>query len=339
MTSGAGRRFAVATVSWGLGILSRIGGVVFVALLLATPECARAADAALVPAPVRPAWYPELVTSVDVYGQSAKYDTGNLNNAHLYGARAVDVSLGVRFGEHLMVGFRTQEAWTNVSLTLAPQTIDVHSRSYGVHTLLSYGWFDWDTLASVGYNDNSTVIPGFFGGPPSTASWQGREWAVLSTVGAKVPVGFLIVEPRAGARVNLLHDDGYNTGGPFGISVPEQVRSTTTWLGQAKISAPIRLDQAGILTPWIGGEISRTTNPHPPLGVLTDLTGMAGGHYVLNVPEQEGPGPFPAQTWRTASVGLRLDVTPSFTMDASAVWSWNDLGSWMAYQWGAVVRF
>jgi hypothetical protein len=315
--------------------VNRIGGVLSVVLLLLASEGARAAE----PAAVRPWWYPELVTSVDVYGQSAQFNTGNLNTAHLYRAQAYDVSLGVRLGEHLMVAFRGQEAWTNVSLTLAPQTIDVHSRSYGVRTLLSYWWFDWDTTASVGFNDNSTSIPDFFGGPPMGAIWHGREWAVVSTVGATVPVGFLVVEPRAGARVNLLHDQGYDTGGIFGIVVPEQVRSTTTWLGQAKISAPIHLDQMGILTPWIGGEISRTTNPHPPLGFLTELTGMAGGHYVLNVPEQEGPGPFPAQTWRTASVGLRLDVTPSFTMDASAVWSWNDLGSWTAYQWGAVVRF
>jgi len=303
------------------------------------PDGARAADAAIPPPVQRAPWYPQLVTSVDVYSQSAQFDTGNLNNAHTYGARAYDVSLGARFGDYFLVALRGQEAWTNVFLTLAPQTISVHSRSYGLRTRFAYAWFDWDTIASVGYNDNFTVIPGFFGGPPSSASWTGREWAVVSTVGAKVPVAFLVFEPRAGARVNLLHDAGYNTGGFFGVQVPEQVRSTTTWLGRLKIGAPIHLDEFGILTPWIGGEVSRTTNPHPPLGFLTELTGMAGGHYVLNVPQLEGPGPFPGQTWRTASAGLRLDVTPSFTMDASAVWSWNDLGNWRAYHWSAVVKF
>jgi hypothetical protein len=221
---------------------------------------------------------------------------------------------------------------------LAPQTISVHSRSYGVRTLFDYWWFDWDTTASVGFNDNSTVIPDFFGGPPTVAVWHGREWAVVSTVGAKVPVGFLVVEPRAGARVIALNDEGYSAGFFF---VPNQFRSTTTWLGQVKLSAPFHLDDRGILTPWISGEVSRTTNPHPPLGFLTELTGMAGGHYVFNLPQLEtaNGGPFPAQTWRTASAGLRLDVTPSFSMDASAVWSWNDLGNWMGYHWNATVRF
>jgi hypothetical protein len=316
----------------------RIGGWLLVVLLLLAPHRAAAAELAVAPPP-SPWWFPQLVTSVDVYGQSGTFNTNNPNNAHLYGARAYDVSLGARFGDYALIAFRAQEAWTNVSLTLNPQTIDVHSRSYGIRTLFTYRWLDWDTTASVGYNDNSTVFPGFFGLPPSGAIWHGREWAVVSTVGAKVPVGFLVIEPRAGARVNLLHDQGFDTGGFAGFQVPEQVRSTTTWLGQAKISAPIHLDAMGILTPWVAGEISRTTNPHPPLGFLTEITGMAGGHYVFNVPESEGPGPFPAQTWRTASAGLRLDVTPSFTMDASAVWSWNDLGNWMAYHWTAAVRF
>lgn len=313
-------------------ITTRIGGVAFVGLLFLAPGGAGAQQAAV----PRGDWYPQLVTSVDVYGQSGQFNTGNLNNAHLYGARAYDVALGVRLGEHLMIAFRGQEAWTNASLTLAPQTINVHSRSYGVRTLVDVGWFDWDTTASVGFNDNSTSIPDFFGGPPTIGIWHGREWAVVSTVGAKVPVGFLVVEPRAGARVNALHDEGYTAGFFF---VPDQFRSTTTWLGQAKISAPIHLDQYGILTPWIAGEVSRTNNPHPPLGFLTDLTGMAGGHYVFNVPELEGPGAFPGQTWRTASAGLRLDVTPSFIMDGSVTFSTNDLGSWLGYRWNAVVKF
>jgi len=309
-------------------------------LLLLAPDGARAADAALPPPAVeRPPWYPQLVTSADVYGQSAQFNTGNPNNANTSNAHAYDVSVGARFGDYALIAFRGQEAWTNVFLTMAPQTIAVHSRSYGVRTRFAYGWVDWDTLASVGHNDNFTVIPGFFGGPPSVASWTGREWAVVSTVGAKVPLAFLVFEPRAGARVNLLHDAGYNTGGLFGFQVPAQVRSATTWLGQLKVGAPIHLDAFGILTPWIGGEVSRTNNPHPPLGYLTELTGMAGGHYVFNVPQSEGPGPFPGQTWRTASAGLRLDVTPSFTTEASAVWSGNDLGSWTAYHWSAKVKF
>lgn len=316
------------------------GAPLCLCLLLLAPVGAGAADAALPPpAAERPPWYPQLVTSVDVYGQTAQFNTGNLNNANTSSAHAYDVSVGARFGDYALVEFRGQEAWTNVFLTLAPQTISVHSRSYGLHTRFAYGWFDWDTIASVGYNDNATVIPGFFGGPSSFANWTGREWAVVSTVGAKVPLAFLVFEPRAGARVNLLHDAGYNTGGLFGVQVPEQVRSTTTWLGQLKVGAPIHLDAFGILTPWVGGEVSRTTNPHPPLGVLTDLTGMAGGHFVFNTPDQEGPGPFPAQTWRTASTGLRLEVTPSFSMDASATWSWNDLGTWMGYRWTAEVKF
>jgi hypothetical protein len=323
-------------VSGNVRTIGRIGAVAFVVLLFLAPDGARAADQP-VPPPLVSSWYPQLVTSADVYGQSAQFNTGNLNNAHLYGARAYDVSLGVRFGDHLLIAFRGQEAWTNVSLTLQPQTISVHSRSYGVRTRVDVGPVDWDTIASVGFNDNFTSIPDPFGGPDSAAAWHGREWAVVSTLGVKLPVGFLVIEPRAGARVNLLHDEGYLAG--FTL-VTEQVRSTTTWLGQTKISAPIRLDQFGTLTPWIAGEVSRTTNPHPPLGFLTDLTGMAGGHYVINSPAfLEGPGAFPAQTWRTASAGLRLDVTPSFTMDASAVWSSNDLGSWMGYHWSAAVKF
>ena len=310
--------------------------VAFVLVLLLAPLGARAADLPVKAPPVLGAWYPQLVTSVDVYGQSGAFDTGNLNNAHLYHARAYDVSLGVRLFDHALIAFRGQEAWTDVSLTLAPQTISVHSRSYGIRTVFDYWWFDWDTTASVGFNDNSTVIPDAFGGPPTVAIWHGREWAVVSTVGAKVPVGFLVVEPRAGGRVNVLNDEGYSSGFFF---VPNQFRSTTTWLGQLKLSAPFHLDDRGILTPWVSGEVSRTTNPHPPLGFLTDLTGMAGGHYVFNVPELEGPGAFPAQTWRTASAGLRLDVTPSFVMDASAIWSSNDLGSWMGYHWMATVKF
>jgi hypothetical protein len=319
--------------------LRRIGEVVLVVvLLLLAPVGARAADMP-VKAPLLPTapWY-QLVASVDVYGQSGAFDTGNFANAHLYHARAYDVQVGVRLFDHALIAFRGQEAWTDVSLTLAPQTIAVHSRSFGVHTVFDYWWFDWDTLASVGYNDNSTVIPGFFGAPPSGAIWHGSEYAVVSTVGAKVPIGFVVFEPRAGARVIHLHDDGYNDVA-LGLMIPEQMRSTITWLGQAKISAPFHLDDRGILTPWVSGEVSRTTNPHPPLGFLTDLTGMAGGHYVFNVPELEGPGPFPAQTWRTASAGLRLDITPSFSMDASAIWSWNDLGNWMGYHWNATVRF
>jgi hypothetical protein len=318
-----------------VGIIGRIVVFAYVVLLLLAPDGASAQQSA---GPLAP-FNLQLVTSVDGYGQSAKFNTGNPNNAHLYSAKAYDVSLGVRLGEHLLIAFRGQEAWTNVSLTLAPQTINVHSRSYGVRTRVDVGPFDWDTTASLGFNDNSTSIPDFFGGPPLGAIWHGREWAVVSTLGVKVPLGFLVVEPRGGARVNALHDDGYSTGGFFAIAVPGQFRSTTTWIGEAKISAPIRLDQFGTLTPWVSGEVSRTSNPHPPLGVLTDLTGMAGGHYVFNLPDLEGPGAFPGQTWRTASAGLRLDVSPSFTLDGMAVWSFNDLGSWQAYRFGATVRY
>ena len=144
-------------MSGNVRTIGRIGAGAFVVLLFLAPDGARAADQP-VPPPLVSSWYPQLVTSVDVYGQSAQFNTGNLNNAHLYGARAYDVSLGVRLGEHLMIAFRGQEAWTNASLTLAPQTINVHSRSYGVRTLVNVGWFDWDTTASVGFNDNSTTI-------------------------------------------------------------------------------------------------------------------------------------------------------------------------------------
>ncbi len=315
-------------------ITTRIGGLALMALWLLAPADAGAADAAI--PLVSASSYPQFVTAVDVYSQSAQYNTGNLFNDHLYRALAYDVTLGLQANEHFLIAFRGQEAWVNVFLPLAPQTIDVHSRSYGLRARFNWWWFDWDTTASLGFNDNSTSFPDIFGGPPTVANWTGREYAVVSTVGARVPLGFLVFEPRGGGRVNALNDDGYTAG--F-IMLPAQFRSTTTWIGQAKISAPIHLDEFGILTPWVSGEVSRTTNPNPPLGVLTDLTGMAGGHYVINIPAFEGPGPFPGQTWRTASAGLRLDVTPSFYMDASAIWSWADLGNWRGYHWSAVVKF
>jgi hypothetical protein len=318
-----------------VGIIGWIGAVSLVALLLFAP---RAAEAQQVVGPLIES-YPRLVTSAEGFGQTGRFDTGNLNTASTFSARGYNVSLGVRLGEHLMIALRGQESRTDVNLSLAAQSLSVRSRSYGVRTLVNVGPVVWDTTASQGFNDNSTTLPDFFGGPPLGAQWHGREWAVDTMLGLRLPVGFVVVEPLAGARVNVLHDDGYTTGGFLPITVPGQFRSTTTYRGEMKLSAPIRLDQFGTLTPWASGEVSRTTNPHPPIGFLTELTGMAGGHYVFNLPNLESPVPFPAQTWRTARAGLRLDVSPSFAMGGSAVWSWNDQGNWMAYRFDATVKF
>lgn len=148
----------------------------------------------------------------------------------------------------------------------------------------------------------------------------------------------MVFEPLGGVRIVRLHDDGFTTTGIIPITVPAQSRSDTSWRAQGTLSAPIVLDQ-GTVTPWVAGEIRRSNNPHPPLGVLTDLTGMAGGHYILNVPELESPTPFPAQTWRSVSAGLRVDVAPSFFLAATGMWSFNDLGSWSGYKVNATVKF
>jgi hypothetical protein len=321
-------------VGWGV-VIGRIVASVWVVLLVIAPRLAEAQQAggnALFP-------FAQVVTSAEGFGQTGRFDNGSLTTAHQFSTRAYNVSLGVRLGEHLMIALRGQESRTDVSLSLAPQNITVHSRSIGVRTLVNVGPVVWDTTASRATNDNSTELPDLFGGPPLGAAWHGREWAVDTALALRLPVSVFVVEPIAGARVNTLHDDGYITGGLLPLGVPGQFRSTTTYRGELKVSAPIRLDQFGTLTPWASGEVSRTTNPNPPLGVLTELTGMAGGHYVFNLPELESTVPFPSQTWRTARAGLRLDVSPSFAMGGGAVWSWNDQGNWMAYRFDATVKF
>jgi autotransporter-like protein len=312
----------------------RLLGAVALVVLLATPVVA--ADRLDAP-PRQPEPFFVPVVSAEGFGQTGRFDTGDLNTAHTFGTHGYDVSFGARLGRHLMIALRGQETWTDVELYLAPQTISVHSRSLGVRTRVEVGPVFWDTTASRGTNRNSTAI---FLGPgvaPAAAQWGGREWAVDSIVGGLFPLGPVFVEPFAGGRVNTLQDDGYTTDATG--TVPGQFRSTTTFRGGVKLGAPIRLDEVGTLTPWVRGEVSRTSNPHPPLGAVTDLTGMAGGHYVFALPQFESPGPFPGQTWRTVSAGVSLDVSPAYTLTASAVWSGNDLGSWLAYRLNAAIRF
>jgi len=287
------------------------------------------------PANPQPPSFLQLVTTLEGFGQTGHFDTGNPNTTNSFGARGVGVSVGTRLGEHLMIALRGQEAWTNVDLNQLPQTISVHSQSVGLRALVEFAPFAWDTTVSYAIDDNFTDLGPFFG----TAQWKGREWAVDTALRAKLPVAIFVVEPSLGARYNSLIDDGYTSNGLVAAFLPDQGRSTDTYRAALKIGVPIHLDQYGTLVPWIAGEESRTTNPHAPLGSLTDITGMAGGHYVFNLPDLESPVPFPAQTWRTASAGFRLDVTPSFFVDGEAVRSVNDLGSWTAYQLKATVKF
>jgi hypothetical protein len=293
--------------------------------------CAQAQAPAVPPVPS----YPQLFTALEGFGQTGHFDTGNVNTTNTFGVRGGGFQVGARVNEHLLIALRGQESWTNVSLTDLSQTISVRSQSVGLRMLVEFAPFAWDTTASYAFDDNSTIAIPLIG----TAQWQGREWAVDTALRAKLPVGFLLIEPALGARTNTLHDNGFATSGFFMVTVPPQARDTDTYRGELKIGAPVHLDRFGTLTPWASGEVSRTTNPHPPLGYLTDLTGMAGGHYVFNVPAAESPVPFPSQTWRTARGGFRLDVTPSFSVDALYVHSWNDLGSWNAYQLTAMVKF
>lgn len=307
----------------------------FAVLSVLAPDIAGAQQVATPPAPV----YPQVVTSVDGYWQSGKFDTGNINTAHRFDARAYDVSLGVRLTDYLMISLRGQEAWTDVNLTLVPQSINVHSQSVGLRAVVNVEPLVWDTTVSYAVNDNSTNIPDPFGNAPLTAQWHGREWALDSSVSLSVPVGIFVLEPLGGVRLISLDDDGYTTGGFLPLTVPAQTRTSTSFRGQGKISLPIRLDQYGTLTPWVSGEVRHTSEAHPPIGSLTDLTGMAGGHYVFNLANLEGPGPFPGRTWTTASGGLRLDISDSYTLGATAVWSFNDAGSWRGYWLNAIVRF
>jgi hypothetical protein len=312
------------------------GAFAFAVVLVATP--AAAADVRVPEPPL--AVYPKLVTSFEGDYLTGQFDTGNPSSAHQFDSRAYNVSLGVRLNEHLLISARYQEAWTNANLSLVPQSLRVHSQSWGLRALVNVAPVVWDTTVSAGIDNNSTAISdpfGFF--PPLNAFWHGREWAVDSSVSARLPLGFLILEPLAGVRVVKLHDEGFTTDGFIPLTVPAQSRSDTSWRGQGTVSAPIRLDESGTLTPWASGEIRRSNNPHPALGVLTDLTGMAGGHYVFNLPFLESPVPFPAQTWKTASAGLRLDVSPSYFMAATTVWSFNDRGSWWGYRVNATVKF
>ena len=287
-----------------------------------------------------PLLYPQLVVSADGVWQNGRFDTGNPTTAHQFTARAYNVSLGARLGEHLLIALRGQESWTDVNLTLVPTQIHVHSQSYGVRTVVTFSPVVWDTTASAAIDNNSIFIPdptGFIG--PMAGVWHGREWALDSSLSARLAVGFLVFEPLGGVRVVKLHDEGFMTGGVFPVVVPPQNRSDTSYRAQGTVSAPIRLDQYGTLTPWVAGEYRRSNNPHPPIGSLTDLTGMAGGHYIFNLPFLESPGPFPHQVWRTASLGLRLDVSPSFTWAATGVWSRNDVGHWFGYRVNATIRF
>ena len=309
----------------------------FAVALVALP--AAAADQG-VPAPAPLAFRPQLVTSIEGDYVSGRFDTGNPNTAHQFDTRAYNVFLGTQLGEHLLIGGRFQEAWTNANMSLVTQNQHVHSQSWGLRSLVTFQPVTWDTTVSAGIDNNSLSIAdpfGFF--PPMTAAWHGREWALDSALRARLPVGFLVFEPLGGVRVVKLHDEGFTTSGIIPLTVPAQSRSDTSWRARGTISAPIRLDQFGTLTPWVAGEIRRSNNPHPPLGVLTDLTGMAGGHYIFNTAFLEGPTAFPAQTWRTASAGMRLDVSPSFVLEATGVWNFNDLGRWWGYKANATVKF
>ena len=312
-----------------------LGAVALIMLLAPRVFAADLLDKA--PPRVEPEWFFQPVVSAEGFGQTGRFDTGDFTTAHTFGTHGYDLSLGARLGRHLMIALRGQEAWTDVDLYLAPQTISVHSRSLGLRTRVEVGPVFWDTTASRANDENSTSIFLGAGTPPAVAQWSGHEWAVDSIVGAYVPVGPVFFEPFAGGRVNTLKDDGYTTDATG--TIPGQFRSTTTYRGGLRIGAPIHLDAFGILTPWVRAEVSRTTNPHPPLGVLTDLTDMAGGHYVFALPQFESPGPFPGQTWRTASAGLSLDVSPAYTLSTRVVWSGNDLGSWLAYTLDAKIRF
>ncbi len=325
-----------ATLGVRVGIIGRMSActcmVLMTWLLAATFAHAQMPTKAEPVTPVAPY---QLITSVEGFGQSGHFDTGDPSTNNLFSLRGYGVSVGSRLGEHLMLALRGQEAWTNVNLNLGSQTLSVRSQSVGLRALVEFAPFAWDTTVSYAFDDNQTLYIPLIG----TAQWKGTEWAIDTVLRAKLPVAIFEVEPLVGARINSLHDFGYTTSGFFPVVLPEQTRSTDTYRAALKIGVPIHLDQYGTITPWIAGEESRTTNPHPPIGYLTDLTGMAGGHYVFNLPNLENPTPFPAQTWRTVSAGLHLDVMPQFSVDAEAVRAVNDLGSWTAYRLLAVIRF
>jgi hypothetical protein len=318
-----------------VGIIGRMSACVVLLPCLLAAGAAAAADAQLPPPAPAPVPAYRLITSVEGFGQTGHFDTGIAATNNTFGLRGFGVSVGGQLGEHLMLALRGQEAWTKVGLTLAPQDISVRSQSVGARALVEFAPFAWDTTVSYAFDDNQTIYMPLIG----TAQWKGTEWAIDTVLRARLPVAVFEVEPLLGARINSLHDFGYATSGFFQVVLPEQTRSTNTYRAALKIGVPIHLDQYGTFTPWIGGEESRTTNPHGPLGYLTELTGMAGGHYVFNTSDQEGPVPFPAQTWRTVRAGFHFDVMPQFTVDAEAVHAINDLGSWTAYRMQAVIRF
>jgi hypothetical protein len=283
---------------------------------------------------------PRLVTSLEGDYLKGHYDTGNAFSAHQFDSRAANVFLGVDFGRYLLLGLRYQEAWTHVNMSLVSQSQKTQSQSWGLRAAVKLDPFVWDTTVSSGIDHNAISIidpTGFF--PPMNATWSGREWAVDSALSARLALGAVVFEPLGGVRTVKLHDDGYTTDGIIAAMLPPQSRSDTSLRAKATLSVPVQLDQFGTFTPWIAGELRRSRNPHPPIGVLTDLTGMAGGHYILNLPFLESPTPFPAQTWRSLSGGLRLDVSPSFYLAATGEWSVNALGHWEGYKVSATVKF
>src|SRR5262249_49310404 len=128
------------TVAWRFTAVKRVdrmyrtGAVLFVVLMMfAAPQGAWAEQAPTAPSSL--VSYPQFFTSVDGYWQGGTFNTGSNTTAHASSARAFDASVGVRFNDYLLVALRGQEAVTNVNLTLAPQTIMVHSHSFGLRTL------------------------------------------------------------------------------------------------------------------------------------------------------------------------------------------------------------
>lgn len=235
------------------------------------------------------------------------------------------------------VGVRVEDGDNHVNYhQLQGRVADQTTHGIALDVILEDEHVVWRNTASVARDRYQAFFDPFTPG-----AWDGTEWAFDTQANLRQSFGRATGSVFVGFRRLTLTQHAFVSTDAFG--------GTTDFLAQQRMSTQVRagVDLQGtifairsnlVLLGHVGGTVEAEANPHAPIALAADLTGMAGNSFSFDFPDAEPPR-FPASVSYVANAGLELRAAGIVHLFFNATAGQNPLLHWQAYEAGARVVF